>query len=221
MVRHMRWIGLAATLAFVACDAVGIGGPSGDARVSGRVESAVGSPSNVSPGWAALTSSGYAGVEMVEVVEVKGDAYRALASAAVNADGSYTVESVPAGRSHLIVVARGSGGAEMGSVVLAGETEGGETLQAGPINGQSSLEGRVYVSLRGSGQSEDDVSTAELALLLHMDEQLAASAARSDAAVRAFARAYVEARESATRAFAKLGGSVSAEARARERTRRL
>jgi hypothetical protein len=209
----MRWFGVLATLALAACDAIGVGGPSADARVSGRVESEVPAAAAVPEGWAAITSSGSAGAQTVEVVEVNGGSYRTLATATVNVDGSYTVEGVPAGREHLMVVARSSGGAEVGSVLLAGETESDETVWAGPINAQSTLEGRVYTSLRGSGQDEDEVSSGELALMLHMDQQLAAASARSDAAVRAFARAYIEARESSTRAFGRIGGDLSVEAR--------
>lgn len=105
------------------------------AVVEGRVDETTPSQSSASgpqkaPGTQAQT---------VSVVQISSSgAYSAIASADVQADGTYRIENVPHGRTNTAVVAYVDGRAA-GEVLLHGEIEARSTVRPAPITYETTL----------------------------------------------------------------------------------
>ena len=191
---------LALSTGLAACDDNGemITDPNGDdpaatSAVEGSVENTHSSPnSSALPAPHSSTGSGTtpettAGAEAATaaVAQVQSDgSLEFLAEAEVEADGTFRVEDVPANRSDLVVVLRAEDEAEVGRVLVHGETEAGVTLVTEPVNANTTVAGHVYGNLVDAGVAQEVRSTAHLALLLRMEESTAAEVAASAQAIQ-------------------------------------
>ncbi|MFP3948099.1 MAG: hypothetical protein ACOC8K_06870 [Gemmatimonadota bacterium] len=200
-------------------DLMGPGGDESPATVEGRVEGdgstddsdgSSTSPSRTTP---YAVASGKA--TTAAVAHVRGDgSLEVLAEADLDADGSFRITGVPAGRSDLVVVARGSGGSEVGRVLVHGETRSGAVITTAPINAEATVEGRVFARLKSEGVPQEERASAQLALLIHMSEATAADVAASTDAVASVAHGARAGIEAMNRTFAELSADVDARARA-------
>lgn len=207
----------------VACDsesqsATGPEEPS-FSTVEGQVESTHETTSNhtgsVRP--ATTTSAGAPAAEAstVAVAAVQSNgSLDVLAEAEVQANGRFSIDEVPAGRSDLVVVARSDGGAEVGRALVHGETQANAVTTTAPINGETTVEGHVFTTLTEAGVSEEIRSTAQLALLLRLDESTASEVAASAQAIQDLAQAYRASAEAMNETFAATGAGVDGQARA-------
>lgn len=222
----MRWTrtALALTTALSALTVLGCGedatGPSagGTATIQGRVEEA-GAGAAGAPAYRSLVGGGAASVSAEKVVVAQMEAngsLSALAEATVNADGTFAVQEVPAGREHLVVVAHGAGGAEVGRVMVHGRTRAGATVTAAPITYESTLRARAWAQVRASGRASA-TSPAEVALLVRTGSA-ASAAVLANQEVTAVADGLTLAGEAMTRVFAGSGRSMDASARAQALT---
>lgn len=204
-----------------ACDTgddfMGPGADPSPATVEGRVEDGGSAGSSGSSSSSANTApyavaSGEAAT--AAVAHVRGDgSLEDLAEADVNADGSFSITGVPAGRSDLVVVARKSGGSEVGRVLVHGETQSGAVITTAPINAETTVEGRVFARLKSEGVPEEDRATGRLALLIHMSEATAVEVAASADALAAVSEGVKASVEAMNRTFVELNSDVDAEAR--------
>jgi len=146
----------------------------------------------------------------VAAAEVRADgSLEFLAEADVGADGRFTIEEVPTGRTNLVVAARSEAGEEVGRVLVHGETRADAALSTTPINAETTVEGLVFATLAASGAPAEVRDAAQLALLLRMEESTAADVASSAQAIQEVAggvRAEIEALDGA---FVELGGQVN------------
>ena len=186
-------------------------GLGNDATVEGRVEETTPPPSS-SPQSGPQRAPGTS-AQTVAVVQIHADgSFSELASADVGAGGSFTVEGVPPGRSHLAVVAYADGQA-VGSVLIHEESRGGVTIITAPIDEETTLEARAYMRVRASSSSGGPTAS-ELSLLVQADGATAAAAAASDVELGATAAAYATASTAATAAYQTRGQALDASARA-------
>jgi len=199
-------------------DLMGPGADPSPATVEGRVEedgSTASSGSSSPPANTAPSAVASGEAATAAVAYVRGDgSLEVLAEADVNADGSFSITDVPAGRSDLVVVARGSGGSEVGRVLVHGETESGAVITTAPINAETTVEGRVFARLKSEGVPEEDRATGRLALLIHMSEATAAEVAASADALAAVSEGVKASAEAMNRTFVELNSDLDAEARA-------
>lgn len=186
--------------------------PGMEASVRGRVEQTSPAPSTSSPASSPQRSIA-AAAETVSVVRVEGDgSLSELASADVAADGSFTVDGIPAGRGDLEVVAY-AGADAVGSVLIQETSRAGETIVAAPINAETTLEARAYSELRASGSANVEESS-ELELLIRMNGASAETAASTSSEIEATAAAYDAASATLSALYAAEGTSFGASARA-------
>lgn len=207
-------VGVLAALAVLAGCGEDSSGPdvSMQATVEGRVEET--SPPPSAPAQTApQRATAAASAQTVAVVQVESDgSFTELATADVDASGSFTVEGVPAGRSDLAVVAY-SGTDAVGSVLIHEESRAGVTIVSAPIDAETTLEARAYSSFRASASGEAS-SSAEMSLFVHGDDDVETEAAASSATdVDATASAYATA--SATLTAAYEARSIALDARER------
>lgn len=200
---------------FMACGD-GTTGPdlSVDASVQGRIEETTpsDSTSSSSSSSAPQRASG-TGVQTVAVGQILADgSFVALASADVDASGSFVAEGVPAGRSDLAVVAYADGEA-VGSVLIHEKSRAGVTIIAAPIDAETTFEARTYTRVRASSSGEA-ASASELSLFVQADGAMAGAAAASAAELDVAAEAYAEASAAVTAAYAMSGEALDASARA-------
>jgi hypothetical protein len=209
-------IGLLASAALLAGCEDGTGpGLGGSATIDGRVEQTTpptSAPAQTSPSAAPQRASG-ASAQSVAVVQVESDGRLSeLATAQVAADGSFSVEGVPAGRSDLAVVAY-AGGEAVGSVLVHEESRARTTIVVEPINAETTLEARAYSEVRASSSGSASTSS-ELSLLVRADGSAAQTAAGSQSEIDAVASAYSRASATLTAAYSTRGVSMDARARA-------
>ncbi len=179
------------------------------AVVAGQVEST--HATSASPAMASDAATVAAEASTVAVAAVQSDgALQVLAEAEVQADGRFHLEDVPAARSGLVVSARSAGGDEVGRVLVHGETRGGVTTTTAPINAETTVQGLVHQRLAAAGVSAEIRNTAQLALLLRMDESTAAEVAASAQAIQAVADAYVKGASALDQSLAAMGESDQA-----------
>lgn len=211
-------IPLALGLSIGACgDDSGPTGVDGDGAVSGEVQETSDPPSSSSASPARNSSDGGAAeASTVAVGTVQSDgSLDVLAEADVEADGSYTIQAIPAGRSDLVVVARSEAGADVGRVLVHGETRSGVTIRVAPIEPRTTARGRIHAHLHSSGRSDAARGSSEMALVVRFDSDAAARAvATTQAQIDAMADAYAEARATMTRVLAEIDTEVDARARA-------
>lgn len=178
------------------------------AVVEGRVDETTPSQSSANgpqraPGTAAQT---------VSVVQISSSGeYSALASAEVEADGTYRIESVPHGRTNTAVVAYVDGRAA-GEVMIHGEIQARSTVRPAPITYETTMETRAYARITASGRA-NQTSTAELALLLNATGSDAEALLSSDAELNAVAEGSAEASATMNEVFADAGVSLDASTR--------
>ena len=183
---RMRMLGsLLSLAAFAGCgDSTGLG-VGGSATVEGRVEQTTPAPA---PTQSAPQQAPGTSAQSVAIVQVQADgSLTELARASVEADGSFRVEGVAAGRDNLEAVAYADGGV-VGRVLIHERSRAGAVIVTAPINYETTVEGAAYSELRAEG----DVSGAaasELALFVQVDGASAAAAAVSEAEARAVASA--------------------------------
>lgn len=186
------------------------------ATIVGSIESTVDASSSLngfSLRTAASRTSGSAQASTVSAVAVSGDgSLQVLAEAEVQADGRFSIEDVPAGRSGLLVSARASSGEEVGRVLVHGETEGGATIVTEPVNGETTVEGLVLETLAEAGVDERIRNTAQLALLVRLDQSTAQEVAASAQSIQEVADAYRAGAEAQSQVFAGVGADQSAQA---------
>lgn len=187
--------------------------------VEGRVEStnqtASSDISSVTAANTASSGAAAADASTVAVAHVRTDgSLEVLAEAEVAADGRFSVDDVPAGRSDLVVVARTDGGAEVGRVLVHGETEADAVVITAPVNAETTVEGHVFATLKEAGVPEQIRSTAQVALLVHMSESTAAEVAASAQAIQEVSDGVRTSVEAKNRTFAELGADVDGQARA-------
>jgi hypothetical protein len=148
-------------------------------------------------------------------VQVRGDGtFAQLATASVEADGSFEVRDVPAGRSDLAVVAY-AGGQVVGGVLIHETTRSGAVIVTAPINHETSVEAGAYSQVRAEGSSG---SASELALLVHVQGTSAEMLASSTAEIDAVADGYLAASSAMTSVYATAGTSFGSSARAQALT---
>jgi len=176
---------------------------AGMATVEGRIDQSA-------TGGGTAASSVEASTVAVAQLSSSGSA-EVLAEADVRADGSYTIENVPANRTDPVVIAR-MDGEETGRILLYGETRSGATLTAEPLDFETTVEGEAYARARAMGRPAG--SAAEVTLMVRMDESSAEAAISSDATLDTLTEAFVEASESFEAALEASGG-VDLDARAR------
>jgi hypothetical protein len=204
-------IGILTSVAVMAaCGDDGTGPDAGVASVEGRVEAT--SPPASSASRSAPQAASGPSAQTVAVVQVQGDgSFTQLASAEIEAGGTFTIEGVPAGRSDLAVVAYADGEA-VGSVLVHEESRGGVTIVTAPIDEETTLETRTYTHVRASSSGEASTSS-ELSLLVHADGLAAEAAATSEAELEAIATAYAAASAAVTATYSMSGEAFDASAR--------
>jgi hypothetical protein len=147
----------------------------------------------------------------VSVVQVRANGtFAELATASVELDGSFQVDSVPAGRSDLAVLAY-AGGEVVGGVLIHETSRAGVVIVAAPIDHETTVETEAYARMRAEG---DDGSASELSLLVHVQGAAAERVAASAGEIEAVAAGYVAASTAMTRAYAASGANLDATARA-------
>lgn len=209
-----------AVLALAACgddgtDPTGPGDDSGadQATVRGSIENTTEPESSAAA--SAASSQGQSGAAAqastvaVAAVESSGS-LDVLAEADVQADGTFVVEDVPAGRSGLVVSARNGSGDEVGRVLVHGETRSGATVRTEPVTAETTVEGRVRTRMVAEGASEEVRSSGTIALLIRMDEATAADVAASGSAVAEVAAAYRAGAEALVESFAEVEADAEA-----------
>ena len=207
----MSVLASAAVLAGCADDTTG---PSagGESSVQGRVEETA--PPASSPSASGPERAPAANARTVSVVQIQADgSFTALATADVDAGGSFTVQGVPAGRAELAVVAYTDGGAEVGGVLIHEATRANVTIVTAPINGETTLEARAYSRFRASASGEASTSS-ELSLFTHASSSSAEAAAASQAEIDAIAAAYASASATMTAVYQMSGAAFDASTRA-------
>lgn len=204
-------VALSAALFVAACDDTptdpGFDGQN-DAVVEGRVEETTPAPGSASspqraPGTEAQTVS-------VVHIGASGE-YSELASADVQANGTYRIEGVPSGRTNTAVVAYVDGRAA-GEVLIHGETRSTAVIRPAPITYETTVETRAYAQVVASGRT-NATSTSEIALLLRADASELESTLSSEAQVEAIADGSAEAGATMGSIFADAGVSLDADAR--------
>ncbi len=206
-------------LVLVACDGGSSGlDPAGDAVLTGSVQEAPGTWGGAAGASAPAPTPGPATTATAEVRTaaagyVRGNgSFEVLAEAQVEADGRFRIEGVPAGRSDLVVQARGEGGASLGEALVWEETRSGAESAVPPITARSTTEARVEARLRATGRL-DPTTRAELALLMALEAGAGASAT-SATRIEALADALAEARAAFGAHLSTGTGGTSAQARA-------
>ncbi|MBT8488050.1 MAG: hypothetical protein HKN72_11255 [Gemmatimonadetes bacterium] len=178
------------------------------AVVEGRVDETTPPQSSANgpqkaPGTAAQT---------VSVVQISSSGeYGELASADVQADGTYRIESVPYGRTNTAVVAYVDGRAA-GEVMIHGEIRARSTVRAAPITYETTMETRTYARIMASGRA-DQTSTTDVALLLRANGSELETLLASDAELDAVAEGSAEAGATMNDVFANAGVSLGASTR--------
>lgn len=194
-----------------ACGEDGVGPSDSPATVQGRVEETP--PSSQSSQGSAPQQTHGSAVQSVAVVQVEADGrLTELATAHVEADGSFTVDGVPAGRRDLAVVAYGDGRIA-GRVLIHEESRPGAIIVAGPIDYETTAEARTYSELKSDGGTSAG-SGAELSLFLHVDHATAEAVATSQLEAGAVADAFASASATWTELYADAGAALTASARA-------
>lgn len=209
--KSTMFVAMTAMLAMAACDDTPTT-PDFDADnsavVEGRVDETTPSQSSAAgpqkaPGTAAQT---------VSVVQISSSGeYSELASADVQADGTYRVDSVPAGRTNTAVVAYVDGRAA-GEVLIHSEIESQATVRAAPITYETTMQTRAYARVVASGRA-DQTSSTELALFLHANGSELEALLASDAELDAVADGSAEASATMNEIFADAGVSLDASTR--------
>lgn len=189
-------------------DTTGPGNGQNDATISGRVEQ----PAASGAAGAAVVA---ADASTVAAASVAADgSLTVLAEADVQADGTFRIENVATGRSDLVVLARSEADVELGRVLIHETTRAGTEIVVAPVNAETSVEGRAWARLRVLGQQDAAENTGELALLVRMDEAVAASVMGSDAQIDAVADAYAGAQAWLDATVSATGSSLDADTRA-------
>jgi hypothetical protein len=183
----------------------------GNTVVEGRVEQTTPQPTTAGPSAPQRAPGTWA--TSVAVVRVQADGSQLeLATADVEADGSYSVSGVPAGLDDRAVVAYIDGGAA-GEVLIHERSRDGAVILAAPITYETTVEGRAYSRLRASGMASASTGS-ELALLVRIEGQAAATAATSEAELTAVANAYAAAGTTLTGVYVAEGVTLDPAARA-------
>lgn len=207
--KSTMFVALAAMLSLAACDDAPTTpdfDSNQDAAVEGRVDETTPSQSS-----GAQQASGTQ-AQTVSVVQIGASGeYSVLASADVEADGSYRVEGVPAGRANTAVVAYVDGRAA-GEVLIHGEIRGGMVIRPSPINYETTMETRAYAKVVAANRT-NHTSSSELALLLHASGSELESTLASEAEIEAIADGSAEAGATMNEVFADAGVSLDASAR--------
>lgn len=214
---------LAGALALGACgqDATGPGSTQpGDAPPASTQEGAIvgridgGTSSSIASRYSLNAASSAAG-RNVAAARIRGDGtLEILATAATAADGSYRIEKVPAGIDRLVVVATSASGAEVGRVIVHPAVAVGGFAAAAPIDGETTVEARVFGELVASGMPKEAVNTIELAQSIDFSDRATAEATvASTADLRALAEGFRARQEIYTQVLASRGISLDADAR--------
>ena len=131
----------------------------------------------------------------VAVVRVSTDGSETtLARGDIDAEGHFSVDTVPAGESGLEVVAYTDADAEVGRVLVHGETEAESEVTVATIVPETTVESDVFVRLNADGETGAASDKGSLALFVRMDDATGTQVAGSDTEVGAVADAYVTAR---------------------------
>ncbi len=131
----------------------------------------------------------------VAVVRVASDGSETtLARGDIDAEGRFSVDTVPTGESGLEVVAYTDAAAEVGRVLVHGTTEAGSDITVATIVPETTVESDVFVRLNSDGESGAAADDGSLALFVRMDDATGAQVAASGAEVGAVADAYLAAR---------------------------
>jgi hypothetical protein len=205
---------LATLAALAACEEDGTGPEDGTATVQGSVEETTpaASASGASLAQAGPQMAPGTDAETVAVVEIDANgSFTELASAEVEADGSFSVEEVPAGRSDLAVVAY-VGDRVAGQVLIHERTTNGAVVVTAPINYETTVEARAYSEMRASGRGSASTAS-EVSLFIHMQGPEAEAVATSDAEVEAVAEGVAVASSTLTALYASSGTALDAAAR--------
>lgn len=226
MIRRYRISMVAAAMTLAACSDSAPTGPSGSSlgSIAGRLESSSSSPSTSST---VVSTSGGASFSVapsftidangvtVAAARVRADgALEVLRSAALAADGTFRIDSVPADVDGLVLVARSAAGSEIGRVIVHQAVSRGRVAVAAPINGETTVEASVYAEVVKSGMPAEAVNTVELARSIEVAGQSTADALlASTADVRALAAGYRARQETYTDALARQGVALDARQR--------
>lgn len=190
----------------VGCSDTGTAPEDGEATLLGRVEQTVSPPATMT-----APAAVSAAAQTVFVAEVQSDGSLApVAEGPVEADGSFQVNGIPAGRENLVVVARDETLADVGRALVHERTAAGVSIPVAPIDVSTTLEARAFSEAKAIGGAP---SSAEVALFVHASAGtppgiLAASE------VQAAGSAVVAAGQTLTSVFDETGASLDAAARA-------
>lgn len=195
-----------------ACDDGSEGtGPEGRAAIEGRVDLAGGGPAAASgPTAATVAQASTAAVMQVGA----GGAPQLLAEADIEASGHFRVGDVPEGRTGLIVVVRDEAGAELGGVLVHGETEVDVTTFVAPVDAETTVESRAYIQLGADGEVEAAQNSGGLAAFVRLSGPESDGLASSSEGVRLVADAFAEAEADLDAAFGEFGLGLDAQSRA-------
>ena len=204
-------VALVAMVSMAACDDTPTD-PRLDGDDSATVESRVDQTTPASSSGSSPQPASGSQAQSVSVVQITASGeYRELASAEVEADGSYRIEGVPSGRSNTAVVAYVDGRAA-GEVLIHGEIRSRAVVRPAPITYETTMEARAYARIVASGRA-DQTSTSEVALLLHANDSELESTLSSDAELQAVAEGSAEASAATTGIFADAGLQLDADTR--------
>lgn len=184
------------------------------AAIGGRVAETQPEPSPLPVAGNAAGASAAGTAKTVTVAEVASDGtLKPVATGTVDADGSFVVSGVPAGRSDLVVDAEASDGTGLGRVTAYGQTRIGDTLTVAPIDGETTVRALAWADLKANGKS-GSTSPEEMALLIHTNSTAAASILSGND-VETAADGAAEASDAMSKVFVNAGASLSASARAK------
>jgi hypothetical protein len=204
-------ITLVAALAVAACGDDASTNPNGDddAIIDGRVEQTAptATPSGVSG--PARTA---AQAQTVAVVSFQGNgSLTTLATADVEADGSFRIEGVPADREDLAVVAYVDG-QNAGGVLVHQRTRAGTVTTVAPIDYQTTVAARVYGELKAMGEASAS-SDSEAAVFVRVNGPHAEAILSSGAELMAVANGFATASTTLDEVYAEVGTTIDSAVR--------
>lgn len=218
--RHaQKLIPLLLVAAVAACGGDGTatgpdGGQQATGAIVGQVEETTTASASLSPDFSTTSSADASANGMtVAAARVQSDGgLETVAEDEVASDGSFRIESVPAGESGLVVVVS-EAGEERGRALLHGSVPADDRAFAAPIDRETTAEGRVLSELRSMGIAPEAINTAELAASIDLGGEGADQVLSSTDHLTALAEGARDYQQIYTEVLSGLGISLDAAAR--------